>query len=129
MRHKEIKAYYDNGQMAEHYWIDPEADSQEFIGDYKQWYYDGTPKGTVRFNDEGILHGVSIGYYPNGQLQLEHNYDNDLLVGLYREYGDDGSLIHCEYLSKSGETLEDLSEYHDQIDDEFRVALKLKHGV
>ncbi len=41
---------------------------------------------------EGIQHGLSKEYYPNGNIHFERNYEEGKIVGLYKEYYPNGQL-------------------------------------
>ncbi len=112
---KEIERY-DNGAIAACYnYIDGQLDgpAERFYEDgslkSKKQYRLGMPIGThtkfypkeckqriqseVTFNDEGLLEGPALRYFPSGQLQAECVYRKGLLQGRKRLFQENGTRV------------------------------------
>jgi len=55
-------------------------------------YPDGKLKIRYTYNAAGLLDGVVTRYYPNGKLQNEATYKNNLLEGIMKGYYESGTL-------------------------------------
>lgn len=59
----------------------------EFIGNTRKGYYfNGKLRIEEQYNKDGLLHGYQKGYDPDGTLCYENNYINDDLKGISRKY-------------------------------------------
>jgi len=65
-------------------------------------------EGTM--NNRGTPHGFFREWFPNGQLRLEHQYDNGELHGICRQFASDGKLIG-EFTMDHGDGI--CLEYYD----------------
>ena len=125
-KYEEIKGYYDNGQLAEHYFSDINSDT--YNGQFKRWYKDGTPQADCNFED-GKLVGISRWWYPDGKLQMiSENIGTD--CGFFAEYNNDGAIVEADYVTES--EIHDLGDELKGIDsseltDEFIMMLRLKY--
>ena len=51
-------------------------DNLKFVGLRREYDNDGNLELEIPYSENGILHGVQKGYYPNGSLMYEMFYDN-----------------------------------------------------
>ncbi|MGV3657307.1 MAG: tetratricopeptide repeat protein, partial [Chitinophagaceae bacterium] len=66
-------------------------DAAEKINSDTYYYTSGKTKETNQYQ-KGKLHGISVGYHPNGKKSFEINYANDEKNGLITYYHMDGTL-------------------------------------
>lgn len=69
-------------------------------GIVKTYYPDGSVQSEISYVND-VLDGNAVWYYPNGQLKLEKNYDKGILNGWVKEYYESG-LLKEEYFVKNG---------------------------
>jgi TonB family protein len=69
-------------------------------GIVKSYYPDGSVQSEISYVND-ILDGSAIWYYPNGQLKSEKNFSKGILEGWVKEYYESGSLKE-EYFVKNG---------------------------
>ncbi|TSA28567.1 MAG: TonB family protein [Ignavibacteriales bacterium] len=69
-------------------------------GIVKSYYPDGSVQSEISYVND-ILDGSAIWYYPNGQLKSEKNFDKGVLNGWVKEYYETG-LLKEEYFVKNG---------------------------
>lgn len=62
---------------------------------YEEFYDDGSKKIEVELKD-GLKHGNIREYYPNGELKLKGQYDEDVPVGKWKYYNEEGKLIKTD---------------------------------
>ena len=85
----EVKALYPSGQLEFHYFLDKNCDLQ---GKWKRFFLDGTTWMEVDFVD-AIKHGISLEYWPNGQLYIHEEYVYNKIHGESFEYDFAGCLV------------------------------------
>jgi antitoxin component YwqK of YwqJK toxin-antitoxin module len=64
-------------------------------GIIKYYYPDGNIQGISEMKDSKF-HGRWTSYYPNGQIEYEHFFNNGAPVGTWKTWDKDGSLISTE---------------------------------
>ncbi|NJD22561.1 MAG: TonB family protein [Melioribacter sp.] len=69
-------------------------------GIVKTYYPDGSVQSDISYVND-VLDGNAVWYYPDGQLKLEKNYDKGILNGWVKEYYESG-LLKEEYFVKNG---------------------------
>lgn len=69
-------------------------------GIVKTYYPDGSVQSEISYVND-ILDGSAVWYYPNGQLKSEKNFDKGILNGWVKEYYKSG-LLKEEYFVKNG---------------------------
>lgn len=69
-------------------------------GVIKSYYPDGTVQSETSYVND-VLDGAVINYYPNGKISVEKNYSQGILDGYVREYYESGQLKE-EYFVKRG---------------------------
>jgi len=69
-------------------------------GVVKSYYPDGSVQSEISYVND-ILDGSAIWYYPNGQLKSEKNFSKGILDGWVKEYYESG-LLKEEYFVKNG---------------------------
>jgi TonB family protein len=69
-------------------------------GVIKSYYPDGTVQSETSYVND-VLDGAVITYYPNGKISSEKNYSQGILDGYVRDYYESG-LLKEEYFVKSG---------------------------
>lgn len=55
------------------------------------YFEDGSPYYKARYQ-HGLRHGEIMSRWPNGQLRNVHHFENDTMVGLQKDYFEDGKL-------------------------------------
>ena len=126
IHYEEVKGYYDNDQLCEHYWVNIEQD--EYNGPFRRWFKDGTRQADCYF-ERGRLVGISRWWFPNGQLQMvSENVGND--CGFFAEYDREGNLVEADYTTDE-ETIDLTGEVKgmtsEELTDEYVMLLRLKH--
>ena len=89
---EEIKYYYINGQIREHYY---ELNGQRH-GEYKAWYPNGQ-LCSYRLYVNDKRHGEYKQWYDNGQLYTHKNYDNGKLHGEYKFFNHNEGMIQSTF--------------------------------
>ncbi|MBS2211675.1 TonB family protein [Carboxylicivirga mesophila] len=108
------KLFYNNEweltipAYASYYRLAKIANSLRIEGAYQDYRMDGTLYATGHLN-YGNKDGVFQFYYPNGQLKSEYLFENDMPLGLWKFYYEDGSSQHL--LNVSGQSFEVLSSF------------------
>jgi len=69
-------------------------------GIVKTYYPDGSVQSEISYVND-ILDGNAVWYYPNGQLKSEKNFNKGILDGWVKEYNESG-LLKEEYFVKNG---------------------------
>lgn len=69
-------------------------------GNVKTYYPDGKVESELSYVND-VLDGAVVKYYPNGNLMIEKNYSSGILNGWIREFFQSG-LLKEEYLVKNG---------------------------
>ena len=59
----------------------------------EEHYSNGKLKAIYSYNDKGLLDGVVKKYYPNGVLNSEATYKNDVREGILKKYDQNGYLV------------------------------------
>ena len=63
---------------------------EPFTGVTKERWPDGTLRGLGYLRD-GVEHGVSVAWHPNGQIHLYSEMADDVYHGWHREWDEDGT--------------------------------------
>ena len=66
-----------------------ELGTEPFTGFMIEYYKDGILKSRSQVQ-EGLLHGVSDGYHPNGQLQVREHFEGNVSHGLRTKWFESG---------------------------------------
>jgi len=79
---------YDNGNLKTEGWRNSSAQRHGI------WYayYEHGPKWSELTYNNGIKEGESVVYYPNAKVHYKGQYKNDVKVGTWIFYKEDGSL-------------------------------------
>ena len=93
---KEIKTYFDNGKISQHYFIN-ENNKKE--GKYNVWWNNGQQL-KICYYKNGILEGKYNVWYNNGQQLKIRYYKNGLLEGEYTDWNTNGNLSRIRYYKK-----------------------------
>jgi antitoxin component YwqK of YwqJK toxin-antitoxin module len=59
-------------------------------------------KDIINKNEQGQLHGIQIGYHPNGQIWFKENYINGNKHGEHIGYYNDGQISYKENYNING---------------------------
>ena len=93
------KQYYKSGKL----FIEGAIVSERRQGKWVAYYEDGKTWSVGYFKD-GLKHGNSDVYYENGQLRYNKNYEQDVAVGLWKFYDEQGNLLG-EVMYENGKIL------------------------
>lgn len=93
------KQYYKSGKL----FIEGALVRDRRQGKWTAYYEDGKI-WSVGFFKDGLKHGSSDVYYENGQLRYNKNYEQDVAVGLWKFYDEQGSLLG-EVMYENGKVL------------------------
>jgi hypothetical protein len=89
--------YYVNGQRCTetHY-----ADGHR-SGTYTTYYDDGTICGVQNYNDQGVIHGDQLAFFPSGKIRIRGRWQAGQQVGTWTYYNEDGTVLTIdEHLPK-----------------------------
>ncbi len=81
---KELNYDPDTGQYC--------YNGEPFTGVSKLRDREGKRLESIAYHKDGVEQGVSVSWYPNGQIEIYAEMDNDVSHGWYREWDEDGTL-------------------------------------
>jgi antitoxin component YwqK of YwqJK toxin-antitoxin module len=93
------KQYYKSGKL----FIEGAIVGERRQGKWVAYYEDGKT-WSVGYYKDGLKHGNSDVYYENGKLRYNKNYEQDVAVGLWKFYDEQGALIG-EVMYENGKIL------------------------
>lgn len=83
------KLYHSNGQLAEEgLWKE-----DIWVGNYKSYYENGTPKYTWNFSEEGYRTGKQEYFHENGNPMITGNWNKGKETGVIKRFNESGALI------------------------------------
>jgi antitoxin component YwqK of YwqJK toxin-antitoxin module len=86
-------AYYSTGKCRTEssFWYDPEDGAKYQHGEIKAFFEDGQLSYSNGYA-KGVIHGVWIRHYPNGNLKYKATYHQGKLL-LWEDFDEDGNLV------------------------------------
>lgn len=93
---KDYQEFYDNGNLK----IEGDFDENEARHGLWNAYYENGLKWSESFYAHGQKSGHSITFYPNGKVRYVGEYKNDVKIGHWQFYDEEGTLISEENYSE-----------------------------
>lgn len=84
--YNEIKTFWENGQLQEHYFVKFETK----FGEYRRYHENGNLHIKCAFTNEGHYEGEFIKWYENGQIEQQCHFNNGYFDGKYISFYEDG---------------------------------------